>query len=137
MSKIFDLHPDRLTENNVTLHFKDRFAVTSLHMHMNRSVIIAVEEKSEPVFGEECRHLFLFLCLTLDMRLPVRIKEWRKSDCVAYGRLVRHDLLAVGFDYAVADCFQLFFECLIAKRPEEDKRGILGIEMLDHNSGAY
>ena len=46
-------------------------------------------------------------------------------------------LLAIGFSHAVAGCLQLIFEGLIAERPEKDKRGILGIGMLNHNAGAH
>ncbi len=55
------LHSDRLTQNDFALHEKYRFPVSLLHMHVDWGVVVAVEEESESVFSENCRHGDVFL----------------------------------------------------------------------------
>jgi hypothetical protein len=54
-------HPDRLTQDNITLHDKYCFSVSALHMDVYGSVVVTVEEESESVFGEYSLHGIDFL----------------------------------------------------------------------------
>lgn len=56
LGKFARLHADGLQQNDVALHDKYRFPVSSLHVHVDRGVVVAVEEESESVSRENCRH---------------------------------------------------------------------------------
>lgn len=58
--KFTRLHADRLTQGDLPFNDKDRLPVSSLHVHVDRGVIVAVEEESESVFGKYCRHKRIF-----------------------------------------------------------------------------
>jgi len=56
--QLLGLETDGFTKNHLTLDFEDRFPASVLHVDMNRSVIVAVEEKAVSVLVENCRHRF-------------------------------------------------------------------------------
>ena len=63
LGKLTCLHSDRFTQNHFSLHHKYGFAVTALHMYVDRCVIIAVEEESKSVFDEYSRTVVYLLAI--------------------------------------------------------------------------
>ena len=61
LCKFARLHSDRLTQDDLALHEENRFPVSALYVHVDRGVVVAVEEESESVFREYCRHENVFL----------------------------------------------------------------------------
>ena len=55
------LHSDRLPKHDLAFHDKNGFSVSAPHMDVDWGVVIAVEEKSESIFCEYCRHVVYFL----------------------------------------------------------------------------
>jgi len=61
LCKFARLHSDRLTQDDLALHEKNRFPVSALHMHVDWGMVVAVEEESESVFREYGWHGDVFL----------------------------------------------------------------------------
>jgi hypothetical protein len=56
LGKLTRPHTYRFAQYNVAIHDKYRFTIPTLHMDMDGSVVVAVKEESESVFGKYCRH---------------------------------------------------------------------------------
>lgn len=61
LRKVTGFHSDRFTKRDVTFDDKYGFPIPALHVNVDWAMVIAVEEESESVLGEYCRHDVFFL----------------------------------------------------------------------------
>ena len=56
LGKLARLHSGRLTQNYLTIDYKNRLTIPVLHMNVDRRMVVAVEEETKSVFCEHGRH---------------------------------------------------------------------------------